>query len=119
MALDRRLESDRFPFLPLVIETLGRTLDVEALVDTGFDGDVALPTDLLVGSGMPNGYAHWILADGTQVLAPGFSATVELPGFDPFPIVVSAIGHRPVVGRGVTDRFTLILDHGQRIIVEP
>jgi hypothetical protein len=33
--------------------------------------------------------------------------------------VVIAVGDEPLVGRGVTDEFRVILDHGRRVIVEP
>jgi hypothetical protein len=36
----------------------------------------------------------------------------------PFEGVVIALGDEPLVGRGVTDRFTVILDHGRQLIVE-
>jgi hypothetical protein len=34
-------------------------------------------------------------------------------------VLVTVLGDEPIVGRGVTDRFRLVLDHGERVIVEP
>jgi hypothetical protein len=36
-----------------------------------------------------------------------------------FPGAITAIGSESLVGRGVIDRFRVILDHGRNIIVEP
>jgi hypothetical protein len=33
--------------------------------------------------------------------------------------VISVLGDEPLVGRGVTDRFAVTLDHGRRVIVAP
>lgn len=118
MALIRRLESTRFPYLPLHISTGHHSAQVEALVDTGFDGDIALPANLLADGEQPDLYVAWTLADGSEVLAPAFVGTAQLGDFDPLPILVTTIGDEPLVGRGVTDRFAVTLDHGQRIIVE-
>lgn len=35
-----RVESRRFPYLPLRLEVRNRMYEVEALIDTGFDGDL-------------------------------------------------------------------------------
>ncbi len=119
MALVRRLESTRFPYLPVHISVGRRSVQVEALVDTGFDGHVALPAHLLADSEQPDLYVTWALADGSEVLAPAFVGTVHLGDFDPFSVLVTTIGDEPLVGRGVTDRFAITLDHGQKIVVEP
>jgi predicted aspartyl protease len=50
-----RLVSEHFPYLPLRLEVRGRTSAVEALLDTGFDGDVAVPPDLFA-NGEPDDY---------------------------------------------------------------
>ena len=33
----------------------------------------------------------------------------------PFRVTVVAVGGQPILGRGVTDRFTLTLDHGREV----
>lgn len=42
------VESRRFPYLPLRVELDGLELRLEALIDTGFDGDLALPTHYIL-----------------------------------------------------------------------
>ena len=118
MALERRLESERFPYLPLQVQASSHSLDVEALVDTGFDGDVALPRSLISGQMIPDHYAAWTLADGSEVLAAVFIGAARLGTFRPFPVLITVIGDEPLVGRGAIDRFRLTLDHGRRLIVE-
>ncbi|HLC30606.1 MAG TPA: hypothetical protein VJM51_07480 [Dehalococcoidia bacterium] len=87
-------------------------------MDTGFDGDIALPTNLLADAEQPDLYVAWTLADGSEVLTPAFVGTTQLGNFDPFSALVTTIGDEPLVGRGVTDRFAVTLDHGRRIVVE-
>ena len=118
MAVNRRLTSFHFPYLPLHLLVGRRSTDVEALLDTGFDGDVAVPPEVLSGQS-PNEYVIWTLADGSPVLAPAFVATAQLGDLDPFPVLVTALGDEPLIGRGVSDRFKVTLDHGHQVVVEP
>jgi predicted aspartyl protease len=113
-----RAISGRFPYLPIQVQVHGRTYTVEALIDTGFDGDVVLPAGQLA-SDEPDDYHGWTLADGLQVFAPFYLGTVSVGNLGSFTAAITALGDEPIVGRGVTDRFRLILDHGQRVIVEP
>ena len=41
---DLELVSDRYPYLSVFLNVHGRVLEVEALVDTGFDGGVIVPS---------------------------------------------------------------------------
>jgi predicted aspartyl protease len=117
--MNERLESSRFPYLPLQVDLRGRRYAVEALVDTGFNGDVSLPF-ALVGNGAPADYeARARLADGSRVAVPAYVAEVRLGPYGPFPVAVLVLGDEPSVGLRVTNRFRLILDHGERVIVEP
>ena len=111
----KRRDSHIFPFRLYV---RGITIDVEALVDTGFDGDLAVPEALLQDVGEPDDFERWTLADGAAVFAPEFEATAELDGFESISVLLSAIGDEPLVGRGVTDQFGLLLDHGRRLVIE-
>ena len=110
--------SDRFPYLSLALELGSRSESVEALIDTGFDGDVAVPADLLRGN-RPVANFNCVLADGSEVKARVYRGRVRMGGLGVFPVEILEIGDEPVVGRGVTDRFTVILDHGRQVRVEP
>jgi predicted aspartyl protease len=113
------LISSRFPYLPLRLDVNRRSLDVEALLDTGFDDDVAVPPELITNGQPPTGYSRWVLADGSRVSAPVYRGMVQVGHFGPFRALIIAIGDEPIAGRGVTDRLRITLDHGQQVIVEP
>lgn len=119
MAVNAALTSQHFPYLPLLLTVGEHAQVVEALIDTGFDGDVALPSAILAADEAPDGEHHWILADGSEVFAPYFLGTVRVGDVGVFPALITALGDEPLVGRGVTDRVRLVLDHGQRVVVEP
>jgi hypothetical protein len=61
----------------------------------------------------------WTLGDGSDVLAAVYLGTAQLGGFPSFPVFVTVLGSEMLVGRAVSDRFRVILDHGQQLIVEP
>jgi predicted aspartyl protease len=113
-----RLISTRFPFLPIHIQIRRGSHDLEALLDTGFDGDLVLPPELIADGDPPDGYHRWRLADGSIVRAPYYLGTLQVGPVDVAPIVVTALGDEPLVGRGILSDMTIILDHAQRVIVE-
>jgi predicted aspartyl protease len=117
--MSQSLVSPRFPYLPLHLTVGSTTLDVEALLDTGFDGDVAMPTSLAVDGVVPAGNMTCRLADGSPVAAPVYRGTVSVGSFGPFRVYVIALGDELLVGRGVSDRLRITLDHGQQVIIEP
>lgn len=114
-----RVESDRFPFLNLRLDVRGRTHDIDALIDTGFDGFLAVPPALLTSGQPPDDYQPWRLADGTRVTAPVYLGTIYVGQLGSVPAFIITLGDQPLVGRRVIDRFRVILDHGERVIVEP
>ncbi len=80
MAVSQSVTSSRFPYLPIrpciyVRGAADLDFDIEALLDTGFDGGVAVPADLLAGY-PPAGYLPWSLADESEVLTPAYRGEV-------------------------------------------
>jgi len=116
--MSERLESRNFPYLPLRLAVRNRTYEVEALIDTGFDGHVVVPPGLLAHGEPPDDYHIWLLADGSQVVAPFYLGTVSVGDLGSFPAAITTLGDEPIAGGGVIDRFRLTLDHGQRVLVE-
>jgi predicted aspartyl protease len=114
-----RLVSAHFPYLPLTLDLFGRLIDLEALLDMGFDGALLVPPDLVATGHPPDGVLRWTLADGSRVIAPYYVAQVRLGPLGAFPVLVTAVGNEPLLGRALTDHFTVTLDHGQHVIVEP
>lgn len=100
MALTQRLTSSHFPYLPLRLEVRQRIDDVEALLDTGFDGDVALPAALVEADHPPDGYLPCRLADGSEILTPLYRGAVRVGSLSAFPVVVIAVGDERSLGAG-------------------
>lgn len=50
MALER-VKSEKFPYLPLRVAVGERTVEIMALLDTGFDGDLIVPQTLVASDG--------------------------------------------------------------------
>jgi len=127
MAVNQGLVGFRFPYIPLRIAftTAHQSIDlaIEARVDTGFAGDVIVPASLideLAAAEQPDSFVTWRLTDGTEVLIRAYIGTAELPGIPgPHAVLISVLGDEPIAGRGLTDRFRLVLDHGERIVLEP
>ncbi len=114
-----RLVSSNFPYLPVQIDVDGDVRDIEALLDTGFDGDLVLPEGLVPNPTAAAIYSHWTLADGSDVRAPSYIANIRVGDFGPFVAVITIVGNEPLLGRSLTDRFRITLDHGRQVIVEP
>lgn len=114
----KKLTSLNFPFIPITLIVRQRELKLEALLDTGFDGFVVVPTEMLSNGHPPDGYLPWTLADGSKTLAPAYIGVVKLKGIGSFSVIVTALGDEVMVGRRLSDKFKLILDHGKKLIVE-
>jgi predicted aspartyl protease len=67
-----------FPYILLTVAIRNREERVEALLDTGFDGDIVIPPHLLTNGTPPESYLRWTLADGSTVMAPAY----QLPTAD-------------------------------------
>jgi predicted aspartyl protease len=113
------LVSDQFPFLRLTVGIASDRLEVEALVDTGFDGDIVLPARQALPSGLEYDLLVFRLADGTRVRVPTFRAAAVIGAVRIRPVDVVLVGGVPMVGRRLIRHFSVTLDHGRRVIVEP
>jgi predicted aspartyl protease len=54
--MKKSLTSTRYPYIPLTVVVNKRSETVEALLDTGFDGDIILPEGLLTNGKPPDSY---------------------------------------------------------------
>ena len=119
MAQSRQVTSDIYPFLTIRLDLRGRRHETSGLLDTGFSGDLAIPTGFFDGDfGLPDGRIDWELADGSTIDAPVYLGSVEIAGFPPVPAAITVLGDEYILGRGVIDRYKVTFDHGQRLIVE-
>ena len=80
---------------------------VEGVIDTGFSGDLTLPTAVIASLGLTwLGREQGILADGSTDLFVVYSATVVWDG-QPRPIEVQAADAQPLVGMNLLHRHSL------------
>lgn len=112
------LISSRFPYIRVSLHFLRRKLNIDALVDTGFDGDMIVPSKMILNGEPPRGYLPWTLANEEEVNAPYFLGKVRIGKFKPINVLITVLGDEPLIGRKVTDRFKVIFDHGKKVIVE-
>lgn len=118
MATSQQLTSSRFPFLPVRLRLGQGTYEEEALLDTGFDGGIAVPPSVLEGQ-EANWRQIWTLADGSSVPLPVYRGVVQLGDFQPITVQVVALGDEWIIGLGVLRHFAVLLDHGERVVVSP
>jgi predicted aspartyl protease len=127
--MSNKLTSNKYPFLPLTIHVRVTNrkqidLDAEALIDTGFSGDIVVPTTGELKEFPPDAYATWTMADGSEVLAPIFLGTIRFPELDEdmaemVGVTVTVLGDAALIGQSILKHFTLTLDHGKQVILEP
>jgi predicted aspartyl protease len=111
--------SERFPFVPVIVEFESGVREVEALLDTGFDGDLVLPARMIPTGEPVSTRLRFRLANETAIRVPIFQAAAVVGGARVRPVVVAAVGSMLMIGRRLIRHFAVTLDHGQRVIVEP
>ena len=109
--------SPPFPSLPVRVRVRGETHGGIALLDTGFEGDIIIPARLSVG--FPGRTQDLILADGSPTDAPVLGGYVRLADLEYVPADIMFLGAEFIIGAGILRRYEVILDHGQRVIVNP
>jgi predicted aspartyl protease len=120
MAHSHQVVSNNYPFLAVRLQVRRRQHEADALVDTGFTGDLVLPTSFADASlAVPDAQADWQLAHGGVIRAPVYLGTLEIIGLSSVPAMITLLGNECLLGRGVIDRFRVTFDHGRGIIVEP
>jgi predicted aspartyl protease len=114
-----RVESTRFPYVPLRLTFGGSTDRLEGLLDTGFDGDIVVPADYPTRGMRPVTRNPANLADGTEVWIPTYAGAVQVGDVQVAPVFIFTLGDHVLIGTNLIKRFNVILDHGRRVIVEP
>ena len=127
--MSKKLISHTYPFLPLTIHvriSQRKTIDLQtqALIDTGFSGDIVVPASDELKLSTPDAYATWTMADGSEVLVPMFLGSIRFPDLDEdvaemVGVSITVLGDVALIGHSVLKRFTLTLDHGKQVILEP
>jgi predicted aspartyl protease len=127
--MSRKLTSSKYPYLPLTIHVRVSSrknidLHTQALIDTGFSGDIVVPVTEELKQPTPDAYVTWSMADGSEVLAPIFLGRIRFPELDEdvaemVGVTVTVLGDQALIGQSVLRRFTLTLDHGKQVTLEP
>jgi predicted aspartyl protease len=127
--MSKKLTSTKYPFLPLSVHvrvTNRKRIDLhtQALIDTGFSGDIVVPATEELKQPTPDAYATWTMADGSEVIAPIFLGSIRFPELDEdvaemAGVTVTVLGDQALIGQSILRRFTLTLDHGKQVILEP
>lgn len=107
-----------FPYLPIKIVVNENTYKVEALLDTGFDGNIILPPNLFFNGKLPKRFVDCKLADNSIIEVPIYVGFVELGDKKLNNITVLIMGDEPIIGREVIKHFKITLDHGRKILLE-
>ena len=105
--------------LPLQ-DSSGQTREVEAVVDTGFNGYLTLPPMLVEDLDLPVvGDSEATLADGSQAAFDVYGVTVLWDG-QPMYVETGAVGGEPLVGMALLDRHNLNIDveDGGRVVIQ-
>ncbi len=99
----------------------GRVRDIEAVIDTGYNGFLTLPPMFVTELGLPFVTSgHAILADGGEATFDIHSVTVLLDG-QPMEVDAYVSDTAPLVGMRLLDRHSLCVDveRGGRVVIEP
>ena len=109
------------PVVPLYLRgATGQTLDVEAVVDTGYNGLLTLPPPVVTELGLPHrGYGEASLADGSVVEFDVYGVTMLWDGL-PRHIEADEADSTPLVGMRMLDRHNLSIDveNGGRVSIQ-
>jgi predicted aspartyl protease len=112
--------SPAYPSLRIRFEIDGTRHDTTVILDTGFDGFLAVPEALTATQPSPIHRRRVRTADGQMHHVPVYLGRIELldqPG--PFDALIIAFGDEYPLGLAALNRFRVTFDHGQRVIVEP
>ena len=115
-----RVVSRDFPYLPIRVAVRGWEAEAEALVDTGFTGEIIVPADIVLQDiGPPAYFVTYRVADDRVISSPVFYGDVEIPGLPPVTdIAIRALGSRYIIGVGIMELYRIVLERARQVIVE-
>ncbi|MBI4317425.1 MAG: hypothetical protein HY675_02955 [Chloroflexi bacterium] len=108
-----------YPSLRIHFAVQGVDGEEFAVVDTGFDGHLAIPESFIETLPPPHYVRRVRTASGQIVRVPVYLGSVELldqPG--EIDALIIALGDEYLVGLPTISHFKVTFDHGQRLIVE-
>ncbi len=114
------MTSPPYPSLRIRCALHGVVYEEFAIVDTGFDGHLAIPESFVENLPQPLYVRRVRTASGQVVRVPVYFGSIELfdqPG--EFDALVIALGDEYLIGLPTINHFKMTFDHGQRLLVEP
>ena len=98
----------------------GQVEEVNAVIDTGFNGYLTLPTMMVADMELPVvGEGEAVLADGSEAVFDVYGVTVIWDGQSMF-VECGAVGIDPLVGMALLDRHNLSIEieDGGRVVIQ-
>jgi len=108
--IEGRIDDLLSPRLKVKVAGLRGVIELDAIVDTGFNGDLCIPVTLAVQLGLILEYVHEVeLADGSRKRVPVYSCDVELNGLKRRAEVILTDGTDALIGVNMlkTSRITI------------
>jgi len=108
--IEGRIDNLLSPRLKVKVAGLRGIIELDAIVDTGFNGDLCIPITLAVQLGLILEYVHEVeLADGSRKRVPVYSCDVELNGLKRRAEVILTDGTDALIGANMlkTSRVTI------------
>ena len=114
------LNNDPFPYVRVSISIRSWKTEALALLDTGFTGDVMIPVDALPDDiGNPDSVRRYRVADDRITTAVAFYGELEIQGVAPITnATIGSMGSRYIIGRGIIEKYVVILERGERVLFE-
>lgn len=115
--IEGRIDELLSPRLKVKVAGLKGTIDLEAIVDTGFNGDLCIPTTLAVQIGLILEYVHDVeLADGSRKRVPVYSCNIELNDLKRRAEVILTDGTDALIGANMLKSSTMTINYKTRKI---
>ena len=103
-----------------ILGPAGQTREVDAVVDTGFNGYLVLPPTLVADLGLPVvGDGEAVLADGSEAAFDVYGVTMLWDGQERY-VETGAVGVDPLVGMAMLDNHDLSIQvrNGGRVVIQ-
>jgi hypothetical protein len=104
----------RYPEVQVILSIGTMDLEIEAWLDTGFEGGIAIPASMEHDILASAGESTVQVADGHQIIVPTWMGSVEIAEAV-FQCEVVALGSRVLLGLQVMDRMDVLFQRGARV----
>lgn len=112
--------SPHYPYLHIHYSVRDQAETVWAYIDTGFDGYLIIPDQLVEHLGSGDHLARWELGDGSLAIGDEYLGYAQLMDFpERMPVRITCLGNEYLVGRGIIDQWRVTLEHGQTVHIDP